>query len=488
MWFKLLITLLFAITSIGALIVIITDDGDSGRKMAWLLAIVMLPVVGLILYILLGVNWRIHPFFRKHHKQFTDLFERQSDERTRRLLFEEEQFDSIREEFKPLARLLADSKLSPQDSNDFEIITKGSRKFELLMQDLREAKESIHIEYFRFGADKGGREIRELIMQKAREGVKVRYIHENFANIPIPASYYDQMVRSGVEMVRFTSPKQNILTLITKLNYRNHRKVVVIDGRIGYTGGMNINDNYFHEWRDTHMRITGKAVASLQYIFMDSWITAGGKLDRPMTDYFPACADLPWPGEGPEEPKIQRGKILQIVPDEPEARIPLIQMSYEWALHNTRRYIYMQTPYLAPPTSVLNALKAAAASGADVRIMLPLNVDSKIMRSCNCGYYKECLEAGIRLFERQGEFIHSKTFVMDDYLSCIGTANMDFRSFAIDYEDNVYIYDEETARQCVGIFEQDLEKSREITLEEVQQWPWYRKFYQKFIRLFAPLL
>ena len=120
--------------------------------------------------------------------------------------------------------------------------------------------------------------------------------------------------------------------------------------------------------------------------------------------------------------------------------------------------------------------------------MLPLNVDSKIMRSCNCGYYKECLEAGIRLFERQGEFIHNKTFVMDDYLSCIGTANMDFRSFAIDYEDNVYIYDEETARQCVGIFEQDLEKSREITLEEVQQWPWYRKFYQKFIRLFAPLL
>lgn len=488
MWFKLLITSLFVISSIGALIVVITDDGDSGHKVAWILALVMLPVVGLLLYLLFGVNWRIHPFFKKHHKRFTDLFEAQSDAATRSILFDDGQFASIREEFRPLARLLSDSRLSPQDGNDFEIITKGPRKYELLMQDLREAKESIHIEYFRFGADKGGREVRELIMKKAAEGVKVRYIHENFANIPIPASYYDQMVRSGVEMVRFTSPRQNILTLITRLNYRNHRKIVVIDGRIGYTGGMNINDNYFKEWRDTHMRITGKAVASLQHIFMDSWITAGGNLDKPLNEFYRPEAEESWPGEGSGGHLVQKGKILQVVPDEPEARIPLIQMSYEWALHNTRRYIYMQTPYLAPPTSILNALKTAAACGADVRIMLPQNVDSKIMRACNCAYYKECLGAGVRLFERQGEFIHSKTFVMDDYLSCIGTANIDFRSFAIDYEDNVYIYDTETARQCVDIFENDLKTCREITLEEVRRWPWYRKFYQKLIRLFAPLL
>ena len=518
-----ILTVLYILLILSVFTIILIDRGDSGRKFAWLLVIAVLPVVGLALYLMFGINYRHHWIFNRRHQRYRDIFEAGTTPELNRILFGHDNESAIREEFRPLARLLgAESYPSVTYGNDVEIITSGQRKFDLLREDILAAKESIHIEYFHFGNDKGSKAIKRLLMQKAREGVKVRFLYENIANFPIASAYYNDMRKAGVEIVKFTNPRMHVLDLATKLNYRNHRKIVVIDGKIGYTGGMNINDHYFRQWRDTHMRITGDAVAVLQYTFLDSWLTGGGTIDKVMIDFYPmAKTPVTEPVEVPERAEALqtfastssatgdtgsaagdtgseidfrathptlKGKLIQIVPDEPDLPLPILQMSYEWALQHAKKYIYLQTPYFVPTEPVMDALKTAALCGVDVRLMLPEVADNLLMRPANRAYYEEVLQAGVRIFLRKGEFIHAKTFVCDDYLSSIGSANLDFRSFAINYEVNSYIYDEETAQMNKGIFMYDLRQCHELTLEEWNARPWYSRILESFMRLFAPLL
>ena len=558
-----IVTILYVLLILTVVVVILVDNGDSGRKFAWLLIIAAIPLFGILLYFMFGINYRHHWIFNRRHQKYKDIFEKETNEDLNRILFGHDTEALVREDFRPLAEMMGRGAYpSVTAGNDVEIITEGKRKFELLSQDILQARESIHMEYFHFGNDKGSRAIKELLMQKAREGVKVRFINENIANFPISSKYYDDMREAGVEVVRFTNPRAHLFDLVTTLNYRNHRKIVVIDGKIGYTGGMNINDHYFEHWRDTHMRLTGKAVASLQYAFMDSWLTGGGTIDRPMLEYYPMAKELPSSattsggstaslrsapplatlrsapvpplnvprvavvspsrvvadgrpndsehsdsgslrGTPLSPPRGCRGveylqsmqnmhtllnKVMQIVPDEPDLPLPMLLYSYEWAITHAKKYIWFQTPYFVPPEPVLDAMKIAALTGVDIRLMLPEVADNFITRPANRAYYEEILGAGVRIFLRQGEFIHSKTFVCDDYLSSIGSANMDARSFGINYEINTYIYDEEAALMNKAIFEKDLEKCRELTLEEWSRRPWYKRLLESVIRLFAPLL
>lgn len=281
-----------ALLIIGTIIIIIFDDGDSAKKIAWLLVITVLPVIGLILYFMVGINPRHSWYFELKHKRFIETFGSHAGEKVHQLLFGHKHDKQVKKDYRTLANLLScDGSTCVTDGNELEIITSGSRKFELLMEDLRNAKEHIHMEYFYFRKDKGSQIIKEMLMQKAREGVKVRFIHENIANIAILPSYYDEMMEAGVEVVKFTKPRWPLINLFTQLNYRDHRKIVVIDGKIGYTGGMNISDDYFLRWRDTHMRIRGNAVAGLQYSFLNTWITADGEIDDDFNTYFPMCTE-----------------------------------------------------------------------------------------------------------------------------------------------------------------------------------------------------
>ena len=480
---QLVATILYILLILTVVVVILIDKGDSGRKFAWLLIIAALPVIGILFYFLVGINYRHHWIFNRRHQKYKDLFEKGTTEALNGILFGHEAESLVREDFRPLASMMGrDTYPTVSSGNNFEIITRGRRKFDLLREDIMAAKEYIHMEYFKFGNDEGGKAIKELLMRKAKEGVKVRFILENIANFPIRPRYYNDMREAGVEVVRFTNPRSHFLKFVTSINFRNHRKIVVIDGNIGYTGGMNINDNYFNRWRDTHLRVTGPAVASLQYAFLDSWLTAGATLDRPLIDYYPSASPTN------AFPAAAAGKLMQIVPDEPDLPLPMLMYSYEWAIQHAKKYIWLQTPYFVPPEPVLDAMKIAALSGVDIRIMLPERADNFITRPANRAYYEEILTAGVRLFLRQGEFIHSKTFVCDDYLSSIGSANIDSRSFDINYEINTYIYDEQTARECKKIYEADLEQSRELTLEEWSQRPWHNRLAESVIRLLSPLL
>lgn len=468
--------------NISSIVVVVFDDRPPASKLGWILIISLLPYLGVLLFLLLGINNRYHYIFRRRHRRYTALLEKEMTPELNDLLFGHGQDDRVAEPFRPLARLLGYG-FHPcvADDNSLEIITEGKRKYELLVEDLRGAKESIHIEYFRFGTDSGSEDVRNILIQKAKEGVKVRFINENIVNFSLFPGYYGRMRRAGIEVLKFTDPRRHPLELPTRLNYRNHRKIVVIDGKIGYTGGMNINNNYFQIWRDTHLRLTGNAVAALQFIFLDSWIIGGGHLDHPLPHFYPMLQGAT------SAPAPLQGKLVQVVQDEPEGGQPLLQMSYEWLFLNARKYIYLQTPYFAPPEPVLNTLRAAALTGLDIRLMIPAKNDTILMDSINRSFYRSCLEAGIRIFERGGNFIHSKTFVADDYLSSIGSANIDNRSFNLNYEVNTYIYDEETALRNKEIFMEDMKLCREITLDEILRTPWYTRFIRKLVGLFSSI-
>ena len=473
-----IVSFLFLLIIIGSLLVIITDERDSGKKISWILVIVFIPVVGIILYIMFGFDIRRSREYNTRKRDFLKFFHSRSDAGTRQMLFGNYAAKKVRQEYQELITLLSKSNgTSVTDNNSIEIITSGKRKFEALTQDILNAKHHIHVEYFLFKKDKGSQIIKKLLMQKAREGVKVRFIYENIANINIRPKYFKEMRKAGVEVVSFTDPKFSIFRLSALLNYRNHRKIVVIDGTIGYTGGMNISDDYFIRWRDTHMRITGNAVASLQYSFINTFLDSGGKIEDNLAPYFPE-----------QEKRPGNDILMQIVPDQPDDKWPILQMGTVWTVGHAKDYIYIQTPYFVPPEPLLMALKSAALRGTDVRLMLPQKPDSIYMGPANRAYYRECLEAGIRIYEWTGTFIHSKTIVSDDYLSVIGSANMDFRSLEINYEVNSFIYSKDIALANKAIFFRDMEKCREVTLRRWNRRPWYSKIGQHIMQIFAPLL
>ena len=471
--------ILLVLLMAGTILVILSDeDGDSGKKIAWIIVVVLLPVVGMLSYLVFGLNPRMNSKYMEYSRRFHEGFSGLSDHKSYRRLFGENNKDKIREGYRELSVLLSHSNgTTVTDNNNVEIITSGKRKFEALVSDLENAKDHIHMEYFYFRKDNGSKRIKEILMRKAREGVKVRFIHENIANIDISPWYYNEMKKAGVEVVKFTNARFNLLKLSARLNYRNHRKIVVIDGKIGYTGGMNIGDDYFLRWRDTHMRITGNAVYALQYSFLYSFCVSGGAIPDNFHVLFPD-----------QEPGQKRSELVQIVPDQPVDRWPVIHMGAVWAVQHSSDYVYIQTPYFVPPEPLLQALKSSALKGTDVRIMIPRKADLPYMNLANKSYYNTCLEAGVRIFEKQGNFIHSKTIVSDDYLSVIGSANMDYRSLELNYEINAYIFNEETAKRNKDIFLADLEECKEVTLDAWKKRPWYLKLGQAVIRLFAPLL
>ncbi|MBR4775222.1 MAG: hypothetical protein IK008_03900 [Bacteroidales bacterium] len=369
--------------------------------------------------------------------------------------------------------------ISPvSEGNSFEIITSGLRKRELLLKDLEDARSFIHIEYFRFGCDSAGQQVREILMKKAAEGVEVRILNNNWSGLfSVPRSFFTKMIKAGVEEIRFTHIQHGFRKWFHRINHQQHRKIVVIDGRVAYTGGMNLNDNYFYRWRDTHLRITGPAVARYSASFLETWRDSGGRVSRPPEYYLtPGAAEMDAPF---------RDKMLQVVEGGPELQPSAMLRGFCRILADARNYVYLCTPYFVPPYCLLDAIKDAARRGVDVRLMLPENVDTPMLGPANRGYYTECLEAGVRIFERGGIFVHSKTLVSDDALVVIGTSNLDERSFRLNYEVDTLIFDEETARYMRADFEESQSESREILLPAwKREWRWPKRVFSALLKLF----
>ncbi|GHT75202.1 cardiolipin synthase [Bacteroidia bacterium] len=453
---------------IGTILIVLTENRNPIKTIAWLMVLIFVPFVGLVCYYLFGQDVRKQRLVnRKYYNKIKNLSfnEIVSDENV-----------EIRPEYTNLVALLKSNNHSPVlQGSRVEVIATGERMFEALLNDMENAKDHIHIEFFIFNNDDTGKTVKAMLMKKASEGVKVRFIYDNVANWKVPRRFYYEMTKAGVEIASLMETRFPLLQS-SKINYRNHRKVVVIDGNIGYMGGMNVADNYIlnPNWRDRHLRIEGMGAHGLQANFLIDW-NAARKTKIDLKKYFPPT-------------QIYTRNLMQIVTSGPFTEYSNLLQATVSIVLNARKYIYLQTPYFLPTDSLFEALQIACLSGVDVRLMVSRRSDSAYVDPASHSYYADLLKAGMRIYENQNKFIHSKTMVADDYLSVIGSCNLDFRSLETNFEINCYMYDEEIAAENKKIFFQDLKNCKEVHYNKWMKRSRWWKLIESIMRLFAPIM
>lgn len=471
-YIHLIITLIYVTATLVTMGKVLLDNRQPAKTMAWLLVLAFVPAVGIVLYF----------FFGQSTRRERVVSQNSLDQLTKRSMLEYVvQKDLVLPaEHQELIRLFVSQNLAmPFKDNHIRILTSGYDFFHALLRDIREAREHIHIDTYIFADDPLGNLLADALIDKAREGVTVRVIYDDVGNWRVRKSFYERMREAGIEVHAFMPVKFPAFT--SKINYRNHRKLCIIDGRTGYIGGMNIAKRYVSgtgrlPWRDTHLRMEGGAVYGLQRAFLVDWYFVDRTL---ITDrcYYPPLATA------------SNACLVQIVTSSPIAQWPDIMQGYVRILLAAKHYVFMQSPYFLPTEPVLSAMRIAALAGVDVRLMIPLHADSKLVEWASRSYVLETVEAGVRILLYRPAFLHSKVLVCDDTLCSCGSANVDFRSFENNFEANAFIYDRETALAMRQVFTDD---ERECaTLDEVTDLA-HRTFTSRLteslVRLLSPLL
>ena len=402
---------------------------------------------------------------------------------------EESYYDGVRSDYQELAALMTkDTGMEPITGNTVGLITDQHQKFDLLMDDVKKAEESVYIDHYRFCYDSCGSQISDQLIEKAADGKDVRIIIDRGAHNKEYMAGHAPLVDSQVELYYFRKPVF-LLDYLTLPNstHRDHRKFVILDGTTAYTGGRNIQDRYFETWRDADIRVTGPVVNDMISAFNENQFRVAPEREpvptKPEEELRSAAAHDSVPGF-----TQFYDKTMQVIPDSPTDRRLPIRNAFQWSIDHARRYFWFYNPYTPPPAQMIKSLKAAVARGVDVCWIVPANNDVNPEKWMGESMYKDLLKAGVRIFEYQGPVLHVKQFMVDDYLTCIGSSNMDNLSFFLNYEVQTLIFDEEFTEHAREIFEQDIEEHcREITLEEVRHWGFFRKLRNGFVRLFGPL-
>ena len=449
---------------------------------AWMTILTFLPAVGFIFYILLGsgLSIRTRRMMKKKSISKKDLLENLDWKDT----IGDVKLSPEIEDDKEFAKFCFDHGGYPCLYNDVRIFNFGLEKIASLKQDLLNAKESINMEYYIFANDKVGKEIMDILIQKAKEGVKVKFVYDSVGSKKAPRRFFNKLKKAGGEVAEFFPPFMHIRLINLKMNYRNHRKIVVIDGKIAYTGGMNIRDDHMglHKklfpWRDTHLRIEGSGAFPLQNIFLNDWRYASKDKNKTV-DYIK---------EGYFDTPTRRGNVaVQILSSGPDSDSPSIKEAFIKLITNAKERIYIQTPYFVPDDSFYSAIRIAVASGVDVRIMIPKKPDKKVVYLPTLSYVKEMAALGVKIYLYNG-FIHSKVILVDDNKLSVGTCNIDNRSFNLNFEDTVFIYSKELNREYVIQFANDMTNSTYADSNYFKKYPLLNKLGQAFFRLLSPLL
>lgn len=396
-------------------------------------------------------------------------------------------FAPVRRDFRQLAALMTkDTGMEPVTGNTLGLIPDQHQKFDLLISDARAAEESIFIDHYRFCYDSCGSRLADIMIDKAEDGGDMRAIVDYAAHNSAQRKAHKPILQSQVDFRYFYAPAMLIDYLLpAQGTHREHRKIALFDGKTAYVGGRNIQDRYFVSWRDADIRITGPVVSDLMSVYNDNQYRLAPELEpvtaKPESVLREAAAQDTVPG-------LQQfyDKTIQIVPDAPtDERLP-IRNCFQWAIEHARHYFWFYNPYASPTAPLLKALKNAAARGVDVRWIVPGNNDVKLAKSMGESIYGELLRAGVRIFEWQGNVLHAKQFMVDDYLTVIGSANLDNLSLFMNYEVVALIYDEAFTRHAAEIFRHDLESDCvEITQEEVRRWCFFRKIWNWMVRTLA---
>ena len=466
-----LIFIIYALTILSCIIVILSENRNPIRSLAWVIALIFLPGVGLIFYAFFGRSLKgMHLISRRNkRKLFHNRSTKKVDINNLNLTPDEKQIVKLTHNISRYPFTL---------NNKLEVYTDGPTKFENLKRDLRNAKESILLQYYIFQDDKLGSEIADILIAKAKEGVTVKVIYDHVGSFSSKKKFFRRMKENGVDthpFFRVTFPQ-----LANRINWRNHRKIVVIDREIGYIGGMNIASRYLEGmedgslWRDTHFRVKGEIVESLLYSFVIDWnfLTKQPTLDKIRA----------------KENTVDSKKGMQLITSGPTETWDNLSMIFLKAISAASKCIYIQTPYFLPTEALLQALQAAALAKIDVRIMIPSKSDSKMLQYASYSYVTQCLKAGIKVYLYSPGMLHAKVMIIDDSFVTAGSVNFDFRSFENNFEGNILIYDSETNRKMKDIFFDDLAKCKKLTVTEWKKRPVYYKVLEALVKLMSPIL
>lgn len=468
--FILVFQLLYVLTAIGVVIVVVSENRNPLKTIAWVLVLLLLPLVGLIFYYFFGEDHRKKRLIsRKMHKKIN-----------RRTLERVELLESLNPpaEYKGLINLLNKQKDTPlYGGNKITFYNNGIDKFDALIEEIKKAKKYIHLQYYIFMDDTIGTKIKNLLIEKAQEGLEVRVLYDDVGSWTAKKKFYKEMANAGIQVTPFLKVAFPLLT--SRVNYRNHRKVVVIDGEVGFMGGMNIADRYINGanggiWRDSHFKLEGKAVHGLQTSFIIDWYASRTEF-LVANKYFPPLA-------------AKGDNLMQIATSGPVGEFKEIHQGIFQAITNAKDYVYIQTPYLIPTDAIMLAIQTAAMSGVDVRIMIPKKSDTTFVNIASQSFIKDFLDTKVKIHFFTGGFIHSKMIIIDDALTITGSANMDVRSFEHNFEIDAFIYNKETALIAKNIFMDDMESSELVDPEIWKTRSRVRRFFESIFRLFTPLL
>ncbi len=452
--------------------VILLENRNPVKSISWLVVLVFIPFVGLFLYLIFGQD------FRKRKMISRKSIQRITMRPCAAIDIKELDNSGIDVDFLKLIQMLkSNSEADAYTHNKIDVFAEGENIFDSIFEAIRNAKNHIHIEFFIFEDDKISNELRKLLIQKSKEGVRVRMIYDYLGSYKLSKNYLRSLRTAGVYAKPFLPMRLRLRR--SKINYRNHRKLIVIDGIIGFTGGINIADRYLYgselgKWRDTVVRIEGAGVHGIQKLFLIDWYFVERKL---ITEekYFPV-------------PVKFNENIIQTVSSGPDTDWEAIMQGICNAIMAANNYVYIHTPYFMPNELVNGCIQMAALSGTEIRLMIPEKSDAKLSDLSASSYLGGVMEAGVRVFKYQGGMLHSKAIVIDDFVSIVGSANIDERSFIHNFEVNAFIYDDKTALQLKKLFMDDIEHCKELTLEEWNNRKRRQKMKESFARLFSPLM
>lgn len=483
-WITLIALIVLVVNVILSGLVVFFERRNPASTWAWLLVLLFIPILGFIVYMIFGRNSKREKMFREKEKYDQEVYYKylfhdvHSAEKVKlQKEFIENKGKLVDAEYvTDLAHLHLNSGNWMTFNNQVEYFNNGKDKFESLVQDIRNAKKFIHLEYYIWRGDRLGTRLVEELTKKAAEGVEVRILYDGIGNARLPKYFFDKFHDAGGYTAAF------LPRFVVRLNYRNHRKLAIIDGEIGYIGGFNVGDEYlgivkrYGPWRDTHLRFQGDAIDQMQMRFIKDWnFTAKNSIIQLSEKYFP------------KRPQFD-GVRTQIVSSGPDTQWKNVRNGYFKMINEAESHVYLTTPYFVPDDGIFEALRVAALSGLDVRIIIPGNPDHFFVYWASMSYLGELLEAGVKVYQYEKGFIHAKVLTIDGTVASVGSANMDIRSFDLNFEVNAFMYDEVITKVLEEDFMNDLRCCVEITKEWYHRRRWWFKVHEAIARLISPML
>lgn len=474
-----LVTILYFSTVVFIAILIILENRNPEKTISWILVLVLLPFAGIVIYLFFGQEYRKTKMYSRKGLRNLEKLRKLTLQQLDNLPKNHFQIsDRLYSKKRLIKLMLSNSNAILSNNNQLQILRNGEQTFPEMFKAIEQAKHHIHLEFYIVEDDTVGNYLRELLIQKAKEGVEVRFIYDDVGSWELKKKFLRSMSDAGVKVDCFMRVRFPNLT--SKVNYRNHRKILVVDGEIAFVGGLNFADRYqdgvlgIGPWRDTHLKVVGGGATALQIIFMADWyfvskeILKGEKYFKPI--------------------KVGNGKLVQMVASGPDSDWESIGQAYFAAIASSTDYVYLSTPYLMPTADIVTALKTSALGGIDVRIIVPGLSDAITPKWGTNSYVQELLEAGVKVYFYKAGFIHSKVIVVDGLFSSVGTANLDFRSLETNFEVNAMVYDEEIAEVLTRQFLEDQDKSEQVILANWVKRPRINKIKESFARILSPML